>query len=416
MSERSIGSDLVQVWPSANGGGGLLREFTAHLEARGHRDGTVHAYLESAIHFLRWLAERPSDQREIAADTVRDFLADHLPVCSCPPPAPRSTNTVRAALSQLLLMQGQDRLRAPRLRASEQIEASIKRFDGYMHDVGGLAWQTRWNRCRSVRRFLQALFGSQPLDFARIDAPALIEYVTEQAGHYSPATIGGMACALRSYLRFLRFSGELVTDVGDAIPTPPSWSLAALPPSLREADLKRFWGAFDRFTAIGQRDYAMARCLADMALRCHEVADMRLEAIDWRAGTVQLPQTKHRQGDLLPLPDSAGQALVDYLRRGRPPCTSRAVFVHHRAPMGEGVAKTTVRGAIRRAFMRAGLPWTGTHVLRHTAATRMLEAGTPLKAIADVLRHCSLDTTMIYTKVDLPNLARVALPWPEQQP
>jgi integrase len=224
-----------------------------------------------------------------------------------------------------------------------------------------------------------------------------------------------MACALRSYLRFLRFSGELVTEVGDAIPTPPNWSLAALPPSLSEADLKRFWGAFDRFTAIGKRDYAMARCLADMALRCHEVADMRLEAIDWRTGTVQLPQTKHRQGDLLPLPDSAGQALVDYLRGGRPPCTSRAVFVHHRAPMGEGVAKTTVRGAIRRAFMRAGLPWTGTHVLRHTAATRMLEAGIPLKAIADVLRHCSLDTTAVYTKVDLPNLARVALPWPEQQ-
>ena len=160
----------------------------------------------------------------------------------------------------------------------------------------------------------------------------------------------------------------------------------------------------------------MARCLADMALRCHEVADMRLEAIDWRAGTVHLPQTKHRQADLLPLPESAGQALVDYLRRGRPPCTSRAVFVHHRAPMGDGVAKTTVRGAIRRAFMRAGLPWTGTHVLRHTAATRMLEAGTPLKAIADVLRHRSLDTTVSYTKVDLPNLARVALPWPEQQP
>ena len=157
MSQRSIGSGLVQVWPAANGDGGLLREFTAHLEVRGHRDGTVHSYLESAIHFMRWLAERPSDQREIAAQTVRDFLEDHLPVCGCPPPAPKSTNTVRAALNQLLLMQGRDRLRAPRLRASDQIEASIRRFDDYMRDFGGLAWQTRWNRCRFVRHFLQAL-------------------------------------------------------------------------------------------------------------------------------------------------------------------------------------------------------------------------------------------------------------------
>jgi hypothetical protein len=154
MSERSIGSDLARVWPSGDGDGGPLWEFTVHLEARGHRDGTVHAYLESAIHFLRWLAERPSGQREIAAEMVRDFLADHLPVCGCPPPAPRSTNTVRAALNQLPLMQGQDRLLAPRLRASDQIEASIRRFEDYMRDVGGLAWQTRWNRCRSVRRFL----------------------------------------------------------------------------------------------------------------------------------------------------------------------------------------------------------------------------------------------------------------------
>jgi hypothetical protein len=151
MSKHSIGSDLAQVWPSANGGGGLLREFTAHVEARGHRDGTAHAYLESAIHFMGWLAERSSDQREIAAETVGGFLADHLPVCGWPPPAPKSANTVRAALDQVLLMQGQDRLRAPRLRASKQIEASISRFDDYLRDVGGPAWQTRWNRCRFVR-------------------------------------------------------------------------------------------------------------------------------------------------------------------------------------------------------------------------------------------------------------------------
>ena len=125
---------------------------------------------------------------------------------------------------------------------------------------------------------------------------------------------------------------------------------------------------------------------------------MRLAAIDWRAGIVYLPQTKSRQVELLPLPETTGQALVDYLCRGRPPCASRAVFVPHRAPLGEAVAKTTVRGAVRRAFVRAGLPWSGTHILRHTAATRMLQAGTPLKEIADVLRHRSLDTTVIYCR------------------
>ena len=304
MSARSTGRDVGSNCPYEDVHNALLGGFSAHLKRRGHRNGTVHAYLESARHFTHWLVATPPAHQAISPETVRDFLEDHLPVCACPPPAPKSMNTVRAALNQLLLMQGQDRLRAPRPRASDQIEAAVGRFDDFMRDVCGLAWQTRWSRCRYVRGFLQALFGSQPLAFDRIVAQAVVEYVTEQARYYPPATLGGLACALRSYLRFLRFNGELTTDLGDAIPTPPNWSLAALPPSLSDGDLERFWDAFDRSSAIGRRDYAMARCLADMALRCHEVADMRLDAIDWRAGVMHLPQTKSRQADLLPLPGS----------------------------------------------------------------------------------------------------------------
>ena len=83
--------------------------------------------------------------------------------------------------------------------------------------------------------------------------------------------------------------------------------------------------------------------------------------------------------------------------------------------MGRGVANTTVRGAIRRAFARANLPWTGTHILRHTAATRMVQGGATLKEVADVLRHRSINTTQIYTKVNLPELQHVTMPWPGRQ-
>jgi integrase len=141
-----------------------------------------------------------------------------------------------------------------------------------------------------------------------------------------------------------------------------------------------------------------------------------LEAINWRAAVVTLTHTKSGRCDQLPLPHATGEALVAYLRQGRPDCRAHALFVHHRAPLGAPVAKTTVRGAVRRAFQRAGLPWSGTHVLRHTAARRMLQSGCSLKDIADVLRHRSLDTTAIYAKVDLPHLAQVALPWPEVRP
>ena len=80
--------------------------------------------------------------------------------------------------------------------------------------------------------------------------------------------------------------------------------------------------------------------------------------------------------------------------------------------MGQGVAVTTVRSAIHSAFVRADLPCRGTHILRHTAATLMIQGGATIKEVADVLRHRSINTTAIYTKVNLPELQRVAMPWP----
>ena len=117
---------------------------------------------------------------------------------------------------------------------------------------------------------------------------------------------------------------------------------------------------------------------------------------------------------MLPLPVTTGKAIVQYLRCARPPSTSRALFVRHHAPFHMPITAELVRGAIRRAFVRCGLDssYTGTHVLRYTAAARMRCAGASLKEIADVLRHRSLNTTMIYNKVDLPRLSTVAAPWP----
>jgi site-specific recombinase XerD len=120
----------------------------------------------------------------------------------------------------------------------------------------------------------------------------------------------------------------------------------------------------------------------------------------------------------LPLPAPVGQAIAQYLRRGRPTTRCRNLFVRHRVPRGTPVTTTLIRGVMRLAYAKvegcAG--WTGTHVLRHTAATRLLQRGATLKEIADVLGHRSLDTTALYAKVDLPALAAVALPWPEVQP
>jgi site-specific recombinase XerD len=187
------------------------------------------------------------------------------------------------------------------------------------------------------------------------------------------------------------------------------------PKTLTVDQLTKVLDNFDRSTANGQRDYAMAICMADLGLRASEVAGLRLDDIDWDQSTIHLVAPKGHRDRVLPLPRRVGAALAAYLRRGRPRSGHREVFVRHRAPLGEPVSALLVHEVMCRAYRRAGLDAsiTGTHVLRHTAAGLMYQRGATLKEISDVLGHQSLDTTAIYAKVNWTQLRTVALPWPE---
>jgi site-specific recombinase XerD len=184
---------------------------------------------------------------------------------------------------------------------------------------------------------------------------------------------------------------------------------------MTDQQLEEFLATFDRTTAVGRRDYAMALCQAILGLRVSEVAGLRLEDIDWRAGAVRIVCSKTRRAREIPLAARVGQAISVYLRHGRPATPCRNLFIRHRIRRGTPVSKEVIREVIRAAYAQVhGCGhWTGTHVLRHTAATRMHQRGVSLKELADVLGHRSLETTTIYAKVDLPRLAAVALPWPE---
>jgi integrase/recombinase XerC len=142
------------------------------------------------------------------------------------------------------------------------------------------------------------------------------------------------------------------------------------------------------------------------------VAQLQLADIDWRAGTVTLRHTKSRREDILPLLALTGRALADYLRYERPKTSNPAVFVRRLAPHDQPISPHAVRRVIRDAFGRIGLTHGRSHALRHTLACRLLDQGSSLKEVADVLRHRSLNTTLIYAKLDHPRLAAVALPWP----
>jgi len=151
-----------------------------------------------------------------------------------------------------------------------------------------------------------------------------------------------------------------------------------------------------------------------LGLRAAEVASLRLSDVDWRDGRLHVPATKTSRSRDLPIPGIVGRALAAYLRRGRPESASTHLFLRIGVLEGEPMDSATVRIAVRLGYARANLPakYTGTHRLRHTAATRLVETGAGVKEIADVLGHASLDSIAIYAKVNLPRLRAVALPWP----
>jgi len=147
-----------------------------------------------------------------------------------------------------------------------------------------------------------------------------------------------------------------------------------------------------------------------LGLRRSEVASIRLEDIDWRAGELVV-RGKGARRDRLPLPVDVGQAIASYLRRGRPDSDRREVFLQARAPF-EPIAAGTVASTVRRACRRAGVAEVGSHRLRHTAACEMVAAQVPLVQIGQVLRHRSLQSTAIYARTDLAQLRLLAQPWP----
>jgi site-specific recombinase XerD len=393
-----------------------LGALTEHLHRRGHCANSVQAYVQAAEHFGHWLSRARHTVEDVDAQLVEVFLARHLPRCRCPAPCSRTVATVRAALHQLLAVM----LPSPTTRAAPPtpVDEVVSRFDSYLAAACGLADTTRISHCRHVREFLATRFGARSIDLATLGPGDVAAFVSRRAAGLAPASVNRMATAMRSFLRHLQLVG-----IGDprwiaAVPGVASWSLAALPPVLTEAELTSFLAAFDRTTASGRRGFAIALCFADLGLRCGEVARLALDDVDWRAGLLTIAPGKSRNASQLPLPPRLLRALADYLRRGRPPTPAREIFVHHRAPLGSPLGPSGVRSAVRVAYRRAGLDdrWTGTHVLRHTAATRMLRAGVSLKEIADVLGHRSLDTSAIYAKVDREALARVAMSWPGAQP
>jgi len=281
-----------------------------------------------------------------------------------------------------------------------------------MRDARGLAAGTREGRLSIVGQLLLWKFSGQAFTVGELQAEDLRNFIAQELARVNTVSHAtALASALRAYFRYRSTCGDVVHTLLGVIASPARWALATLPRALTPQEVQRLITHCEQTRSSPCRLLAMVRLALDLGLRGGEIARLELCDIDWRAGTLTLKRTKSARQDVLPLPAATGEALVEYLRHERPNSTITTVFVRRHAPHDQPVGVDAVRGAIGNALRSAGIPHGRSHALRHTLACRLVNSGGSLKEVADVLRHRSLNTSLIYAKLDQQHLAEVALPW-----
>lgn len=285
-------------------------------------------------------------------------------------------------------------------------------YAGFMEADRGLASISRYQYLRVAQRYLRWQFRAKAAAWQRVRCADIWRYAAKlRRDGYSPRSLNLELCVLRQFLRFVHLRGGCPLLLANVVPTFSERGRAPRCDVATDEERRRLLASFDRSTATGRRDHAMAACMAELGLRCVEVARLRLGSIDWAHTSIAVPAAKGGRGRVLPLPAQVAATLRDYMQI-RPPTDHDFLFVGIGTLAGRAVNTTTVSHAVRRACKRCDLKQAGTHRLRHAFATRLMRRGANLKEIADLLGHRLLKTTNVYTHAAADDLRPLVRPWP----
>jgi site-specific recombinase XerD len=368
--------------------------FRAELAAYGYTDLSAANQLRLMADLSRWLCETGLAVERVDRDVIGRFLAKRGRTHTL-------LNTARALKPLLRYLEDIGIVvlePVPDRRPKREV---LRAYERYLIEE------------RAVLPVRQAAYLSIADDFLRdrrVSALTAADVTRAVDAHAAQPGFSGWLSSLRSLLRFLFISSRTTTNLVYAVPSTPCWSQQSLPQALEAHELEAVLTVRDRRSLVGCRDYAVLLLMARLGLRGCEVAALRLEDIDWKAGEI----TVHGKGgsvSRLPLPVDVGCAVVAYLKRSPRHAAARTVFVSCRAPYASLSSGGVVQIA-HVALRAAGIDRGGSHRLRHTAATQMLRRGSSMTEVAQVLRHRHVNTTAIYAKVDHASLRMLARPWP----
>ena len=419
VSQLEINMDSIRTLHPLTRAWLLDGPLSAHLDAyltlleRGrYAEGSIEKHLRALAHFAHWMTRCRLAAGQLDEDFVDQFLNHHLPRCDCHATALRTRGDLSAGLGHLLAVLRQQRVIPEQPSPTGPVAEELCRYDAHMRDARGLAAGTREGRLSIVGQLLLWKFSGRPFTVSELQAEDLRGFIAQELDRVNTVSRAtAVAATLRAYFRYRSTCGDVVHALLGVIASPARWTLATLPRALTPDEVQRLMTHCEQTRSAPRRLLAMVRLALDLGLRSGEIAKLELCDIDRRAGTLTLKRTKSARQDVLPLPAATGQALAEYLRHERPTSTMSTVFVRRHAPHDQPVGVDVVRDAIGNALRRAGIPHGRSHSLRHTLACRLVNSGGSIKEVADVLRHRSLNTSLIYAKLDQQRLAEVALPW-----
>ena len=388
----------------------LVQSYVDHLAARGYRPATIHSLESRARHFCCWLVSS-----DIAASSINDGMIKQFSRHTCQCSGSSVTFTPNEAYIGMVrkfvaFLIESGTLQQPSCETDAPSDDRLPAYLNWLERHRGLTDLTIRSRRKLLNKLLP-LLGRDPRSY---DASGIRGVIVVESQRHSAGHMKSVVTALRSYLRFLAVRGDCPPALDQAVPSIAHWKHSNLPKFLPAAKVEMLINACDLTTASGIRDRAILLLLARLGLRAGDIMRLRIDDIDWQQGCLRVCG-KGRRGSTLPLPQDVGDALLKYLTEARPDVSMAEVFLCSLAPYRPFADSHTVSSIVCRALTRAGIddaPSRGAHLLRHSAATTLLQAGASLTAIGTVLRHRCIDTTAQYAKVDGVSLRQVTQPWP----
>jgi site-specific recombinase XerD len=287
-------------------------------------------------------------------------------------------------------------------------------YEDYLRRQRGLSERTILQNWRLANRFLRFRFGGELGNLEEITVTDINAFLEQGASLKPPSREKSFSSLLRNFFRYLFKSGKIQINLASGILSVAHRYGTRTPRHLTTEQVDALLKAIRSDTSTGRRNYAMALLVARLGLRAPEVIAIQLDDIDWRAGEIMV-RGKGKRHDRVPLPPDVGEALTEYIKRDRP-SGSRTLFVAAYPPHAPFKDGQVMKSILKSAFAKTGLkplaPYVGSHMLRHSLATNLVQRGATLEEISDLLRHRSRASTMIYAKLDLDGLRSIAQPWP----